>query len=93
MKQLFGNNVVVSGSATSLPIVSAGSLATMMQNGNVVVTPLDGTSLLDGNLTFSNFGSNKIIQTIQIPVSSAGIIDDRSSQLQLQVVEALLNSK
>ena len=31
MKQLFGNNsVVVSGSA-SLPIVSAGSLATMMQ--------------------------------------------------------------
>ena len=85
MKQLFGNNVVVSGSATSLPIVSAGSLATMMQNGNVVVTPLDGTSLLDGNLTFSNLGSNKIIQTIQIPVSSAGMLDDGSSQLQLQV--------
>ena len=55
------------------------------QNGNVVVTPLDGTSLLDGNLTFSNLGSNKIIQTIQIPVSSAAMLDDGGNQLQLQV--------
>jgi hypothetical protein len=33
-----------------------------------VLTPLDSTGLIDtsGNLTFSNLGSNKIIQTIQV---------------------------
>jgi hypothetical protein len=51
------------------------------------VTPLDGTGLIDasGNITFGNLGSNKIIQTIQIPVSSATMMDDGGHQLQLQV--------
>ena len=59
--------------------------AFFLQNGNVVVTPLDGSSLIDaaGNFTFSNLGSNKIIQTIQIPSSS--MMDDGGHQLQLQV--------
>ena len=62
------------------------------QNGNVV-TPFDGTGLLDasGNLTFSNLGSNKIIQTIQIPVSSASMLDDGGQQLQLQVSAIVLS--
>ena len=63
------------------------------QNGNVVVTPFDGTGLLDasGNLTFSNLGSNKIIQTIQIPVSSSSMLDDGGQQLQLQVSAIVLS--
>ena len=51
-----------------------------------MVTPLDGTGLIDasGNITFSNL-DNKLIQTIQIPVSSSNLIDDNGQPLQLQV--------